>query len=327
MLRSLFFLSLALSAVSMAVSCGSDTATTGDTSNTSSGSSSSGSSGSDVTIDEACAAYASAGCAKFNSCSPGLFTVQYGDVATCEARIGILCPKSASAPGSNTAPKHWQDCADVAPSLTCEEVFSRSIPEECQPTPGSLADGSACGIDSQCMNAYCKVPPGDVCGVCGARAATGGACMQPDDCDFGHQCAQNKCVKPAELGATCDDATPCLVTLACSGGKCSKAAAAGEACDPVEQNCSRVDGLGCNKNGVCQKIKFAGPGEVCGMSAGDFIVCSGNGTCKTGGNPAGTCLAPAKDGQACNEADGPKCIAGARCSSGLCKLIDPAACK
>lgn len=324
MLRSVFFLSLALSAVSMTVACGSDTSTTGD----SGGASSSSSSGAELTIDQACAAYASAACAKFNSCSAPLFTLQYPDVATCEARIGILCPLSASAPGSSTPPQHWQDCADAAPSLSCDDVFSRNIPAACQPIAGSLADGSACGIDAQCMSAYCNVPSGEVCGVCGARSAAGGACKQADDCDFGLQCSQDKCVKPGELGATCDNAAPCLVTLACSGGKCAQAAGAGEACDPVEQNCSRIDGLGCNNNSVCQKVKFAGPGEVCGMSGGDFIVCSGNGTCKkSGANPAGTCLAPAKDGEACDEANGPKCMAGARCSSGLCKLIDPAACK
>lgn len=322
MLRYLFVVT-ALATAALAASCGSDSSSsTGENTGGSSSSSSGG-----VTAEEACAAYSKAACEKLNSCAPLFITVNYGDIAACEARIGLSCPQSINAEGSNTTPAAWKECADSAASVSCDDVFGRNIPEACRPEPGTFADGAACGNDAQCQSAHCN-KDNDVCGVCAQPVAAGGACNDDNDCDYALSCAQGKCVARVDLGETCDKATPCKATLACSGGKCAEPAGAGAACDPVDQNCDTLAGLGCNKMSICQKVKFAAAGETCGNDGTDFIVCTGGSACKVAmAGGTGTCAAPAADGAACDKVNGPNCLAGATCVNGLCTLSDPAACK
>ncbi len=321
MLRPLIFLSLVTTIAAMA-SCGGDDSV----SVTSNSTSASASSGGGVTAEEACAQVATAICGKINSCSSFFTSVQFGDEATCEARLNLTCPSTFTAEGATVTPDIGKACADAIAGASCDDVLGRNLPAECKPTPGTLEDGAACGVDAQCKSTHCA-KKGEVCGVCAAPVAAGGTCVVSEDCEDGLGCAATKCVALAGQGATCDDATPCKPTLTCFMGKCSTPAGAGEACDPVAQNCDRLQGLGCSGASVCQKLKLAGPGEVCGKSGGDLIICSGNGTCKDPGGGSGTCLAAAKDGQACDEMAGPKCLSQAMCSNGVCTLTDPASCK
>ena len=87
-------------------------------------------------------------------------------------------------------------------------------------------------------------------------------------------------------------------------------------------------GLVCNATKVCQKIKFAGPGEACGSVNGDFVACRASGHCKVAaGQMMGTCLAAADDGAACDPVNGPTCKAVAVCAGGVCTLDDGLSCK
>ena len=317
MLRSFFFVTLVAAVSVAAAACGSDTGSS-DSTGTSGG----------VTVEQACASFASAACSKLSSCSSFFLELTYGDEATCRDRLGLTCPPSVGAPGSSQSAADWQACANDIPSLGCDAIFERNLPQSCRPKEGTLPDGAACGDSSQCRTSNCDTNDKE-CGVCAPIVAAGSACMEEDDCDYGLTCAQSKCVKRAEMGATCDAATPCKVTLACSGGKCAAPAGAGEPCGAMAAGCDTLKGLGCNAMNVCQKVKLVGPGEVCGQVGLDFIGCKGGGKCKVavGGMGMGTCLAPAADGAACGADDGPECQDPATCSNDVCTLSDPASCK
>jgi hypothetical protein len=314
MLRSFFALSLAAAAVLAASACS-------DGGSTTSGSGTPPT----VTPSEACASAAASFCGKISSCAPFFIELGYGDEATCEERLALNCASTFEAQGSNTTPAMTKACADALAATSCDDIFSRKLPSACDPEPGDLADGTACGRDSQCMSSQCK-KTGDVCGICSPLSAAGGACTENDDCESGLACAA-QCVAPGELGADCSPTSPCKTSLACSGGKCGEPVGAGESCDQMPQICDGLQGLGCNTMGVCQKLQLAGPGEACGLQGTDFVLCKAGGFCKTAvGTNAGTCLAPAADGAACDEMMGPHCLSGAICSGGLCKLDDGLSC-
>ena len=319
MLRPLFILTLVATAFA-AASCGGDEGTTSTTTATASSSSGGG-----VTAAEACDAVAAGVCSKLTSCSPFLVQIQYGDEAACRARNVITCPANFTAPGSTTTPEIAKACGDAIATISCDDLFERNLPAECDLNPGTLSNGDACGREVQCESKYCN-NAGKACGVCAKVASAGDACGESDDCAKGLICAQGKCIVRGDAGASCDAATPCKATLACSGGKCATPAGAGEACDMKDNNCDNLQGLSCNTMSVCQKIKLAEPGEVCGLVGTDYIACSNGGHCKTDGGMMGTCLAAADDGEACDAVAGPKCMPQAVCTSGLCTLNDGATC-
>lgn len=69
-------------------------------------------------------------------------------------------------------------------------------------------------------------------------------------------------------------------------------------------------------------------GAGCGNDGSAGIDCAVGGFCRiTGSGTQGTCVLPAKDGQACDDQDGPSCLPWATCMGGLCKVSDPAACR
>ena len=317
MFRSFLILTLATTSL-LVMSCSTDTTTT-------SGSQSSSSGGS-VTATEACAALGSSVCAKVNECSPFLLELSYGDLATCEARVALGCsPSTFDSPGSTTKPIDTVACSDAFAATSCDDLYGRKLPAGCDFNPGTLANGMVCGREVQCASGYCG-KQGDICGVCTTPAAAGAACKESEDCEPGLACAQDKCAAIGGVGATCDAAAPCKVGLPCSGGKCIMPLGAGQPCDPASPTCDLLKGLGCNMMGICQQVKIAAAGEACGLQGTDYIACKGGAFCKMAMGGAGTCLAPAADGAACDEVAGPKCLPGARCSGAVCVLSDGSSC-
>lgn len=275
--------------------------------------------------DAACQKMAAASCGKSNSCAPTYVQLLYGDVATCTTRIKSACLTAMQAPGTSVTPAVASSCADAYSSRACDALLDPAPPQACRPSPGTLADGTACATDNQCQGAYCKM--NGKCGVCSKRAAAGSACESSSDCDFDLTCVNKACVTyVSTAGGACDQTKPCRPPLTCRSGACAKLLGAGAACDPMQISCDAVAGLFCNPTSkVCESVKLAKAGEPCGLIGGGYTLCSASGSCK-GALTGGTCLATAADGQACDSA-GPKCMPPASCIDKVCKLEDPAACK
>jgi hypothetical protein len=284
--------------------------------------------GSSVTPDKACTDAAAQLCTQLQNCAAPLVTTQYGDVATCQARAKLTCLPALMAPMTSANPDKLDQCATATSMLTCNELFTRDTPDICKPLPGKLADGSACGDDGQCTSTYCKKPANEVCGVCGARAAAGGACTLDADCDYKLTCAMSVCVAPGAVGASCDGGHPCAPPNVCKAALCTAPVGAGMACDPVVKDCDAAKGLYCDPTTrVCALATFAAAGAPCGYVNGAFVGCAAAGHCKLAtASLMGTCLAAAADGAACDITNGPECTAPAQCIGSVCKLPNPAAC-
>lgn len=285
-------------------------------------------SGPAVTAAEACDALASALCSKIQSCSPFLVEAQYVDIAQCEERAAINCPATFDAEGSKSLPADTKSCANAIGGASCDDLFAGRLPAACEPTPGTLANGSPCGREVQCASTQCN-KDGDLCGVCADPVAEGGACPNGNECARGLTCAADKCVAQGVENDSCSDAAPCGFSLVCSAGKCVKGVAAGQPCvkDMFGDNCDRLAGLTCNMMNVCQPIKTAGPGEPCGLQGMEFVVCKASGTCRFAPMSAqGTCVAPAADGAACDDIQGPGCMQNAECINDVCTLDDTSTC-
>lgn len=284
--------------------------------------------GNDVSPDKACTDAATALCNKLNACAAPLITVQYGDVATCQARAKIACTPTFMAPSTAATPNKLDDCAKSLDGLTCAQLFTHQTTTACLPAAGKLADGAACGDDPQCTNSYCKKPAGQVCGVCSKRASAGASCTVEADCDYGLTCAGSVCVSFGMAGAPCDAGHPCGLPNVCRNGTCAMPAGAGQSCTPSTGggDCDQTAGLYCDpiKN-TCVMAAYAGAGQPCGYVNGTYTLCSGAGHCKLSG-VTGTCVGPAADGAACDSTNGPTCTSPAECVNGACKLPNPASC-
>jgi hypothetical protein len=109
----------------------------------------------------------------------------------------------------------------------------------------------------------------------------------------------------------------------------------------MENYCDGTMGLWCLDD-TCTSVSYVGDGQPCGYIGGGVSQCSG-GTCYSSAGPyfsyagpmTGVCKAFAADGAACDTAQGPGCMTGARCvtSGGTAGVCTPpvasvsAACK
>lgn len=279
--------------------------------------------------DAACAGGAEASCAWIERCNPFSLRTLYGDVATCAARIKLSCLEQF-VPGSNAGPGDIAACAAAVSALSCDGEPGEG--RECQPKPGTRADGAACGNDWQCQSTFCKKSGGQGCGSCAARVKIGELCGG-GGCEFGATCAptsltERRCVVPTGEGSICVSGF-CQSGLFCDGGVCRKPMylGAGAACDPMQSSCDFQQGLYCHATmKVCTQVKYAGGGEACGgQQDGTLTLCGGGAQCP---NPPTSpiCVAPAKDGEACNLSMNLGCLQPAVCRNNVCTLPDPGAC-
>lgn len=286
-----------------------------------------------ISPEAACDDFAKSYCGKVDQCAPLFVKLGFGDAATCEQRFKINCASSFSANGTSATPARASQCATEIKSLTCDDALGRKLSGSCIPEPGTLADGTACGNDTQCKGKLCRQSGASVCGACSTLGAAGAACERNEDCGPELGCAGKKCVAFGKAGTACSATQPCLGTLSCNKGTCAQPLAGGAACEPTldqSQNpCDALKGFFCHGlTRVCTAVGTAAAGAPCGLIDNTFVLCTGGGHCKTPpGSPSGTCLAPAADGSACDDVNGPKCVAPARCVGGVCQISDPAACK
>ena len=286
------------------------------------------------TADQACTDLASAYCDKIAACAPTYVTLGYGDTTACKAEFKANCLAGVAAPSTGTSPQILSDCAKAAPSVACNDLYSNRTPAACQPVAGKLADGAACGDDSQCTSKYCGTSDTSICGKCGAPPAAGGSCAT-QKCGPGFVCASGTCIVPGKSGDTCSAAAPCEAELSCTDGKCGAPATnVGDACSLDGKGQPLCDfitkGLFC-LTGKCVQAKLNDVGKACGYDSTTMEVsgCSNQGYCKKAKSTdlAGTCVAVAAEGAACDPINGPNCATSSKCVSGVCKKPDPASCK
>ena len=287
------------------------------------------------TADQACTDLSAAFCDKIAACTPVYLQLGYGDAARCKAQLKPNCTTSLTAPSTGSTPQNLADCAKAVPAVSCNDLYSNRTPAACQPVAGKLADGAACGEDSQCVSKYCGTSGTSNCGKCGPAPGAGGSCAT-QKCGPGLVCASGTCLVPGKSGDACTfDKAPCESELSCNDGKCGPPASnAGDACSLDGKGKPLCDfigkGLFCLA-GKCVAVKLHDVGAACGYDATTMEVsgCSGNGFCKKDkpADLAGKCIAPAAEGGACDPATGPSCEQTSKCISGLCKRSDPASCK
>ncbi len=291
------------------------------------------------TADQACSDLGATYCSKIDSCASVLTQITYPDVGSCKSTFKANCLLGLSAPSTGATTQQDADCTKAAATVTCSDLFADALPTVCLPVAGTLAEGAACGDDSQCTSKYCSTGDGSVCGKCAVAPVAGASCAT-QKCAHGLKCSDAKtCVVQGAVGATCDaKSAPCRTELSCTDGKCAPAAGVeGAACDfngKGAPTCDISQGLICDPIGkTCLKIKLAGVGAPCGYDATAKTVtaCTNKGVCHKvkATDPGGTCIAGAKAGEACNDDEnvGPKCLEPMKCVSAKCVAPDPASCK
>lgn len=286
-----------------------------------------------VSTSQACADWASANCDKFQSCAPFLIQRDFGDLATCTARLALACPPNSTTSGSTVMPGALEACAHAYQTEACADYLSNKTPSACA-FEGSLALGAVCAADDQCANGYCLRLAPAACGVCAARAPVGGACFTDSDCQqTGLTCGGDTCVPLAVLGAACDQAHPCEPVLYCSNaGMCVARLGQGAACDPTNNDdpCDATLGLYCNRvTSLCAQAQIATAGGPCGVSAdGTVSLCGAAGACQLpdGASTGGTCQAAVLEGAACDTANGPNCLPPGVCLGNVCASLGSSSC-
>ncbi len=274
----------------------------------------------------ACAEYAVATCHKIATCNSWFIASYFEDEASCVKRLATAtnCVGSFALAGTSQTVERLKACTSAKNRSTCAEWLNDdpTALAACIAKSGSLPNGTGCGDDAQCQTGHCRLSDDYDCGVCGPAPGPGDACSGGDGCAAGLICSNLVCAQTKGAGEACNNRADCSNSLACNDGHCASPRSAGENC--TEDACDAHAGLYC-ASGVCRKTQYAAPGQPCGWANG--IDCAAGGFCRsTGSASQGTCVAPAKDGESCDDQQGPRCLAWATCTGGYCKLANPAAC-
>jgi len=281
-----------------------------------------------VTAADACMQVAQALCGALDGCAPFIVSEQYGDKATCISRAQLSCMTDQSTTGIARTPNDLVACAKAAVGISCTDALTGNYPAACDPKPGTIINGMACGSNLQCQSTYCNKT--DVCGVCSPRHDASGACTTNDGCAKGLVCASSVCVKPAGMGEACNlPGQPCRSDLACSSssapGTCGPKIGVGGDCTANSDLCDFTKGSICNVFAtpkVCIMINIAKPGDKCSLASKTGCV-GGTDPC-TNLLLGGVCANPAEDGAACGGND--VCIPPATCVNKICRLPSAPSC-
>lgn len=279
--------------------------------------------GTTVTAESACESLAKALCGRANTCAPFTTQLGYGEVATCEERVGPRCLLTPDLAGATITPEEIQACADAYSGQTCTDAFIGLAPEACR-LPGEKADGATCAVGVQCKGGVCRTTGEGQCGSCVTPLAAGAACdVATDVCEAGLFCsAAKKCEAPAEKGEACTPELPCEGGLSCNSGICGSPLPEGGDCS-AGQTCDFTVGLFCNgKTKQCTPVGIANLGEACGFDqdTGGIVLCEADVECDFA---ASKCIAKLKEGDACTidaQTGSSHCATGFQCVSGKCSV-------
>lgn len=276
-----------------------------------------------LTTEQVCAESAGAICEKYRDCIPSYFAQWYGDMSSCVTTLmAISCRFRLNAPGTGDTLATIAACAAARRMASCGEAFENEV-VACLPQRGSLPNGAKCATSSQCQSQFCSVLFGSDCGTCTPTVAAGGRCTgAPGECSGTLMCVNEVCGSMPKIGEACAQGAGCRFGLVCVNGVCAAPANAGEPCTVLACNVSA--NLSC-RNGICEPRQYVGAGERCEIPEGPF--CGRATFCKSDpGSASGVCVPPADEGQACDDVNGPECVASAVCRMGVCRVPDSTVC-
>jgi hypothetical protein len=274
--------------------------------------------GGGTSLSKACTDNVAQYCNQLSTCSSFLLSVIYGDVVTCQTRLGgSYCSNIVSAKGSGWTGDGLESCIAARAKLTCTDfLYLKPQPSSCMPA-GTLTTGS-CLFSTQCGTGYCRIPAAGGCGNCVQRGTTGAPCTQTGDCDGNLVCSGGVCVAPQPIGGTCSATAPCASGVACILGKCAQPGGVGAACNPDAGGLDCDYNLGAYCSGTsCAAISVGTVSSTCGGSPP--TACLGDGTCQEG-----DCVLPIGDGQPCD--GGLNCAVPSACTAGVCATPNASQC-
>jgi hypothetical protein len=284
----------------------------------------------------ACHELAEAFCARYTTCFPSAYNIQYGDTNLCVERTKINCPSWIDLEGSALTIRNIRECVEAYRGATCAEIFQNNLPAACRPMPGKLPDGASCGVSYQCASTSCVYmqgqPPG--CGKCTPRAREGESCLVAE-CQFGLYCnpGNKRCLVPRAEMMPCNNDNPCKFDLTCKNagmgmGMCAKVTGENGMCTMGGNECDAPSGHYCNlATRQCKATAYVRPGSPCGNVSGTTTLCLG-GTCTgIGMTGMGTCTALVREGGKCDAQQGLYCLPPALCANGTCQITDPVTCR
>lgn len=286
-----------------------------------------------------CDVFAEAYCAKLLACDPlqhgygvNFGSFSFRDAAQCRERLALSCSETAKLPGIASFDSSATACAEKLDAAPCGDLPPlrpfRWI-ELCGFAAGQLATGAACREPLQCASGRCSGSP-DACGQCEATVADGGACGvdQSARCREGSTCLRGACTRLPKTGAACaSSGPPCIDGSDCEGGFCTSPYASTGPCGGTA--CSAATGSYCSRGTDCVPLKVAPPNGSCGNVEGAStpvpVMCPAEQGC-VGQNDfgSGQCQTKVREGEACNDFEGPSCLYPAICVAKRCVI--PAAC-
>lgn len=177
-----------------------------------------------------------------------------------------------------------EDCLDRMQGLTCDRTSERNRRFECDRFfTGTLGDGEACTISTECIANECWTEGcTDACcvGYCvGNKEPEVGEIGEPcrlSECVAGARCESSVCVPLRGEGETCSWGDECAFGLGCINQMCAVPDYNGEACS--ESSCAMVGEL-CGFHGVCEPSGRLGYPCAQDSHCGTNYVCGSNSRC------------------------------------------------
>lgn len=235
---------------------------------------------------------------------------------------------------------------------TCTRTVAQR--EACDTTfVGQVADGSGCVDDVQCVSGVCDADGFEECGTCLALIPTNGPCDyfggdvcvdgpngEEGYCDFDTELCQLRAIgeeltADAAIGTDCDYEQRCEAGLFCQDGTCARWRTVGERCDTYSDSCAPgtfcLESVDDPDQGTCVEVRIeAGPGEDCGITSTEVVVCDRGAGLYCNDDENGVCAVFAGQVPAegyCQETI--ECVEGLECLGGIClgdRLVDGTEC-
>ena len=268
---------------------------------------------------------------------------QMPDVATCKAASLTEMGRISADVGAgrvNYDGKAAAACLNAVRSGSCNhsDPFNAGEPQVCKDAfRGTVASGGACYDGAECVSGSCS---GTACsgsstccqGTCdvsassaaaipigGSCSGTGAVCASGSFCHYGTTAI---CTAQAAAGQSCEtsySSSSCVAGAYCvanssNTGICGRLPAEGQNCYPTGGS----DPAACDSMlDYCDSVSLkCVPRIAVGGDCSAGAACVEYATC----DATGRCVAEARAGEVCDDANGPRCLGALKCSSGTCAL-------